>query len=90
MEEKTLKDKLNDPVNHPSHYTDGNIEVITYIQDKGLIEGFCLGNVIKYVSRSGKKLSSSQSLESKKIQDLEKAAWYLNYYINYLKEMSDK
>jgi len=90
MEEKTLKDKLNDPVSHPSHYTDGNIEVITYIQDKGFIEGFCLGNVIKYVSRSGKKLSSSQSLESKKIQDLEKAVWYLNYYINYLKEMSDK
>ena len=43
----------NDNVSHPSHYTDGKIEVIDFIEDKKL--GFNLGNVIKYVSRAGKK-----------------------------------
>lgn len=43
-----------DNVNHPSHYTDGNIEVIDYIEDKQL--GFHLGNVVKYISRAGKKV----------------------------------
>lgn len=33
-----------DPVNRPAHYTDSNIEVIDYIEDKKL--GFCLGNAI--------------------------------------------
>lgn len=40
-------------VNQPSHYVDGNIEVIDFIEDKKL--GFCLGNAIKYISRAGKK-----------------------------------
>jgi hypothetical protein len=34
-----------------------------------------LGNVIKYVARAGKK-------DTDPIQDLEKAAWYLNREIN--------
>lgn len=60
----------NDPVNHPSHYTDGKIEVIDFIEDKGL--GFCLGNAVKYISRAGKKDPA------KTVEDLKKAAWYLN------------
>lgn len=68
----------NDPVNKPSHYTDGNIEVIDYILDKNF--GFCLGNVVKYVSRAGKKDPS------KKIEDLKKAQWYLNREIQRLEE----
>ena len=59
----------NDPVNHPSHYTDGNIEVKDYIRDKDF--NFFLGNVIKYVSRAGKKYKDKQ------IEDLKKARWYL-------------
>ena len=35
------KSAQNDPVNHPSHYTDGKIEVIDFIEDKKL--GFHLG-----------------------------------------------
>lgn len=58
-----------DPVNHPSHYTDGKIEVIDYIEDKGL--DFCLGNAVKYISRAGKKD------QSKEVEDLQKAAWYI-------------
>lgn len=60
----------NDPVNHPSHYTDGRIEVIDFIEDKGL--GFHLGNAVKYIARAGKKDPS------KTVQDLEKARWYLD------------
>ncbi len=69
---------FQDPVNRPAHYTDGNIEVIDFIDDKKL--GFCLGNVVKYVARAGKKNSD------KEIEDLEKAEWYLKHYIEKLKE----
>lgn len=59
----------NDPVNHPSHYTDGKYETIDFIESWGL--GFHLGNAVKYISRAGKKDSG------KMIEDLEKAKWYL-------------
>ena len=67
----------NDPVNHPSHYCDSNIEVIDYIIDKKL--NFNRGNVIKYVSRAGKKNVN------KEVEDLEKARFYLNKEIEILK-----
>jgi hypothetical protein len=59
----------SDPVNHPSHYKDGGIETIDYIEAKGL--GYHLGNAVKYISRAGKK-GTNQGLE-----DLKKAQWYL-------------
>lgn len=65
----------NDPVNSPAHYTYGKIEVIDYILDKQL--DFCLGNVIKYVSRAGHKNNA--------LEDLQKAAKYLEFKINELK-----
>lgn len=68
--------KQYDVVNNPSHYTDSKIEVIDYIEDKNL--GFCLGNVIKYVSRAGKKVDSDKSVIEKEIEDLKKARWYLD------------
>lgn len=61
-------DNQNDDINHPSHYTQGDIEVIDYIEDKKL--GYRLGNVVKYVSRAGHKDDA--------IKDLKKARWYLN------------
>ena len=67
---------MNDNVNHPSHYTQGNIEVIDYIEDKKF--GYHLGNVIKYISRAGLKDKSSE------VEDLRKAQWYLNRYIEML------
>jgi hypothetical protein len=60
----------DDAVNHPSHYNDGKIEVIDYIEDKNL--DFCLGNAVKYISRAGKKN------KDKEVEDLEKAIWYIN------------
>lgn len=76
--------KIFDNVNRPQHYTDGKIEVIDYIEDKNL--GFCLGNVIKYVSRAGKKHSVGKTDKEKMIEDLNKAKWYLNRRIKELTE----
>ena len=56
-----------DLVNHPPHYKTGGVETIDFIEAKDL--NYRLGNVVKYVSRAGKK--------GDPIQDLEKAAWYL-------------
>lgn len=69
---------MSDAVNHPSHYTDGNIEVIEYIEDKRL--GYCLGNAVKYISRAGKKDPA------KEIEDLQKADWYINRRIMELEQ----
>lgn len=66
---------MNDNVNHPSHYC-GKIETIDFIEDKlgaGFIP-YCLGNVIKYISRYDKK--------GKPLEDLQKAAKYLEWAIN--------
>lgn len=60
---------LDDPVNHPLHYTDGNYEVIDFIEDYRL--GFHYGNAVKYISRAGKKDFG------KRAEDLNKAIWYL-------------
>lgn len=75
------EEPLNDSVNHPSHYTDGNIEVMDYIEDKQL--NFARGNVIKYVSRAGKKD------RNKEIEDLKKASWYLNREIERLNKEAE-
>lgn len=69
---------LDDPVEHPKHYTDGGIEVIDYIEAKGL--GYHLGNAVKYISRAGRKDPA------KTIEDLEKAVWYIQRKIKLLKE----
>lgn len=81
IQEINLEDN-NDPVNHPSHYTDGSIEVMDYIEDKGF--NFALGNAVKYISRAGKKD------KNKTIQDLEKASWYLNREIERLKKLQSE
>ena len=49
----------NDSVNHPSHYTDGKIEVIDFIEDKCL--NFHRGNAVKYIARAGKKNPEKES-----------------------------
>ena len=58
----------NDLVNHPPHYKAGGVETIDFIEAKDL--NYRLGNVVKYVSRAGRK-------DTDPVQDLEKAAWYL-------------
>ena len=70
-------DILNDPVNHPSHYTQGKIEVADFIADQKL--NFDRGNAVKYLCRAGVKDPE------KEIQDLEKAIWYIKHEIKTLK-----
>lgn len=68
---------VTDAVNHPTHYNIGKIECIEYIKDKLTEEelyGFCIGNAIKYITRAGHK--------GDKTEDLEKAVWYINYYLH--------
>lgn len=77
MKPNELK-KLLDVVNHPSHYTDGKIEVIEFIEDKNL--NFHRGNAVKYIARAGKKNPA------KEVEDLQKAVWYINREIQRLKE----
>ena len=74
--DKLIDEELvnHDAVNHPSHYTDGKIECINYIQDKlthDEFQGFCKGNALKYISRAGKKNPDKYN------EDLEKAIFYL-------------
>lgn len=65
---------MTDNVDHPSHYTEGDIECIDAIA-AALGEGmpaYCVGNVVKYVWRYKSKNG---------IEDLKKAQWYLNRVI---------
>lgn len=68
-----------DNVDHPPHYggKDSPYEAIKVIEAWGL--DFYLGNTVKYISRAGKKDPS------KELEDLEKAAWYLQRKIEKLK-----
>lgn len=62
-------------VNHPPHYGGDTVyETIKVIEAWDL--GFCLGNVVKYISRAGKK--------DNEIQELKKAEWYLKRRIEKL------
>ena len=71
------KVELKESVHHPKHYGgDQPYEAIKVIEAWDL--DFCLGNVVKYVSRAGKK---DPDLE---IEDLKKASWYLQRRIDQL------
>lgn len=71
----------NDPVNHPAHYTAG-IEVIDFLESWNF--PFHLANAIKYICRAGRKD------KNKIIEDLRKAIWYINRYIDYLRKQEGK
>jgi len=69
----------NDPVNHPSHYTQGSIECIDAIESSMTVEAFCgylKGNAQKYLWRYENK--------GKKVEDLKKAQWYISKLIDVL------
>jgi hypothetical protein len=66
-----------DPVNSPEHYTSGGIETIDFIEAKEL--DYNLGNVVKYITRAGKK-------NVKKLEDLKKAQWYINRAVENLEK----
>lgn len=60
----------HDNVNHPNHYTAGGIETFDYIKaklNKEQLEGYLVGNILKYLSRYKHKNG---------IEDIKKAEWY--------------
>lgn len=66
----------NDPVSHPSHYTNGSIECIDMIDSCGYGLDFCLGNAIKYLVRC--------KLKGATVQDIRKAIWYATHAVEKL------
>ena len=63
---------MTDEVSHPSHYTahPSGVECIQITEHMG----FNLGNAIKYVWRA--------DLKGNAVQDLQKAAWYIEREID--------
>lgn len=57
-----------DVVNSPDHYKVGGVETIDFIEAKKL--DYNLGNAVKYISRADYK--------GNRIQDLQKARWYID------------
>jgi hypothetical protein len=70
-DELETEGKISNSINHPIHYNMGKIEAIEVIEDWEL--GFHLGNCLKYICRFGHTQGG--------IEDLQKARWYLNRYI---------
>ena len=70
-------------VKHPDHYggKENPYEAIKVIEAWEL--NFSLGNVLKYINRSGKKSKNP-------LEDLEKAAQYLDFEIKRMKRLEDK
>ncbi|MFC0281586.1 DUF3310 domain-containing protein [Falsigemmobacter intermedius] len=58
---------MSDPVNHPPHYRShpSGVECIQITE----YMNYCLGNAVKYIWRA--------DLKNDAIEDLEKAAWYI-------------
>jgi hypothetical protein len=72
---------MAETVDHPPHYGGGDnpYEAIKVIEAWGL--NFNLGNAAKYLARAGKKGAA--------LEDLRKAAWYLNREIENLQKGQD-
>jgi len=70
---------MNDPVNHPRHYTShpSGIECITITEHMS----FCLGNAVKYLWRS------HEQPPPLRLQDLRKARWYVDREIQRVEKM---
>ena len=69
----------DEEINHPDRYAGGNFECIEVMADvfgKEAVKDFCLLNAFKYIWRQEKKGG---------VEDVKKAVWYLNKYI----ELSD-
>lgn len=81
--ENFTDEEPSDNVNHPSHYT-GRYECIDVMQDvfgDEATNDFCLCNAFKYIWRARKKNG---------LEDVKKAVWYLNKYIEEAEDGEDK
>lgn len=82
-----FKEQHYDSVNKPKHYNShpSGIQCIEITEHMN----FCLGNAIKYLWRAGLKESTGIAKQAKKIEDLEKAIWYIQREIKKLQEKQD-
>lgn len=84
MQEAYGNMKKEERVNHPSHYTWlkklCGIEVIDITRHLD----FDKGNAVKYLLRSGYKEEEGMTAVQKEIEDLRKAAWYIQDKIKML------
>lgn len=73
--------KAHDAVNHPSHYTGhpSGVECISVVEHMT----FNTGNAVKYLWRAGLK-GAPEALAASHIEDLRKAAWYVQREIERL------
>ena len=91
---KEIKDGIDKT--YSSHYAQNKIQSTEFITDAGHGEGFCIGNIIKYAQRYGKKNGYNR-------EDLKKIVHYAiimlhlhdNYYLrerknNEAKENSER
>lgn len=75
---------MSNNVNHPNHYKQGKFETIEIIEQitkgyKNPYVAYCVGNTVKYVSRAPYKHESP-------LEDLKKAAKYLEFAIEALEK----
>ena len=73
---------IDDPVKIVQHYGPGRYEVANFVQAHGL--GAWAMNVVKYVTRAGKKGDNDELKRAKALEDVEKAAAYLQMLHNEL------
>lgn len=67
----------NDMVNHPAHYETNGIECIDAMiasQGAEAVRNYCICNAFKYIWR--------HQYKGKSDEDIQKAIWYLNRYLN--------
>jgi len=77
----TQDEFVNDPVNHPAHYTMyQGLEIIDLTEQMN----FNKGNAVKYIARAGFKGGPE-----KEIEDLKKAQWYISREIDRLEGNPD-
>jgi hypothetical protein len=78
-------EKTNNPVTHPSHYTQYQgfevIDVARQLVGPDKMGGFHLGNAFKYIARAGYKNPE------KHVEDLEKAVFYIQAEIERIKNL---
>ena len=83
-QETNPSDTKSDMVCHPAHYNQGKVECIdamaaATVNNRG-IEAICVSNIIKYLWRYEAKNG---------LEDVKKAAWYLNRLIDELEDKSE-
>lgn len=69
---------ITDPVERPSHYNMGSIEVIDFIEDQKM--DFRAASALKYLCR--------YRFKGKPLEDLKKSVWYINRIIQELERNS--